>query len=157
MGLNDVCLHAQNEILYEKKKKRRRLRLRRLGKRPPPSTPQDGQPMDDWEKEMRQVGDGGGVRGQRATAGIIALVVKMCVCDCVQIDFVNMACECEAVICCRVTPKQKANVVSLVKKYKKAVTLSIGDGANDVNMIKSRRNHHLHHCPPPTAHRPRFL
>uniref|UniRef100_A0A3B5QCU7 Phospholipid-transporting ATPase n=1 Tax=Xiphophorus maculatus TaxID=8083 RepID=A0A3B5QCU7_XIPMA len=54
-----------------------------------------------------------------------------------QVDFVNMACECEAVICCRVTPKQKANVVSLVKKYKKAVTLSIGDGANDVNMIKT--------------------
>uniref|UniRef100_A0A665W832 Phospholipid-transporting ATPase n=1 Tax=Echeneis naucrates TaxID=173247 RepID=A0A665W832_ECHNA len=52
-------------------------------------------------------------------------------------DFVDMACECEAVICCRVTPKQKANVVSLVKKYKKAVTLSIGDGANDVNMIKT--------------------
>lgn len=45
----------QNEILYEKKKKRRRLRLRRLGKRAPPSSPQDGQPMDDWEKEMRQV------------------------------------------------------------------------------------------------------
>uniref|UniRef100_A0A8C4DL60 Phospholipid-transporting ATPase n=1 Tax=Dicentrarchus labrax TaxID=13489 RepID=A0A8C4DL60_DICLA len=96
-----------NEILYEKKKKRRRLRLRRLGKRPPPSNPQDGQPMDDYEKELR------------------------------QIDFVDMACECEAVICCRVTPKQKANVVSLVKKYKKAVTLSIGDGANDVNMIKT--------------------
>uniref|UniRef100_A0A3Q2XEB3 Phospholipid-transporting ATPase n=1 Tax=Hippocampus comes TaxID=109280 RepID=A0A3Q2XEB3_HIPCM len=54
-----------------------------------------------------------------------------------QIDFVDMACECESVICCRVTPKQKANVVSLVKKYKKAVTLSIGDGANDVNMIKT--------------------
>ncbi|KAM4635236.1 phospholipid-transporting ATPase IC [Polymixia lowei] len=96
-----------NEILYEKKKKRRRLRLRRLGKRPPPTTPQDGQPVDDLEKELRQV------------------------------DFVDMACECEAVICCRVTPKQKANVVSLVKKYKKAVTLSIGDGANDVNMIKT--------------------
>ncbi|XP_067430572.1 phospholipid-transporting ATPase IC [Thunnus thynnus] len=96
-----------NEILYEKKKKRRRLRLHRLGKRLPPSSPQDGQPMNDWEKEMR------------------------------QIDFVDMACECEAVICCRVTPKQKANVVSLVKKYKKAVTLSIGDGANDVNMIKT--------------------
>uniref|UniRef100_A0A8C2C5J2 Phospholipid-transporting ATPase n=1 Tax=Cyprinus carpio TaxID=7962 RepID=A0A8C2C5J2_CYPCA len=52
-------------------------------------------------------------------------------------DFVDMACECSAVICCRVTPKQKANVVSLVKRYKKAVTLSIGDGANDVNMIKT--------------------
>lgn len=64
----------------------------------------------------------------------------LCVCEWLQIDFVNMACECEAVICCRVTPKQKANVVSLVKKYKKAVTLSIGDGANDVNMIKSKQS-----------------
>ena len=42
-----------------------------------------------------------------------------------------------AVICCRVTPIQKALVVELVKKYKKAVTLAIGDGANDVSMIKS--------------------
>ncbi|KAA0196928.1 hypothetical protein HAZT_HAZT007979, partial [Hyalella azteca] len=41
-----------------------------------------------------------------------------------------------AVICCRVTPLQKAKVVDLVKRYKKAVTLSIGDGANDVSMIK---------------------
>ena len=42
-----------------------------------------------------------------------------------------------AVICCRVTPLQKAMVVELVKKHKKAVTLAIGDGANDVSMIKS--------------------
>ena len=41
-------------------------------------------------------------------------------------------------ICCRVTPKQKAMVVELVKRYKKAITLAIGDGANDVNMIKSK-------------------
>lgn len=40
-------------------------------------------------------------------------------------------------ICCRVTPLQKAMVVELVKRYKKAVTLSVGDGANDVSMIKS--------------------
>jgi P-type E1-E2 ATPase len=44
------------------------------------------------------------------------------------------------VICCRVTPLQKALVVELVKKYKKAVTLAIGDGANDVSMIKSKLN-----------------
>ncbi len=42
-----------------------------------------------------------------------------------------------AVICCRVTPLQKALVVELVKNYKRAVTLAIGDGANDVSMIKS--------------------
>uniref|UniRef100_A0A8V5GPZ9 Phospholipid-transporting ATPase n=1 Tax=Melopsittacus undulatus TaxID=13146 RepID=A0A8V5GPZ9_MELUD len=54
-----------------------------------------------------------------------------------QQSFVELACECRAVICCRVTPKQKAMVVELVKKYKRAVTLAIGDGANDVNMIKT--------------------
>uniref|UniRef100_A0A7N9ARS7 Phospholipid-transporting ATPase n=1 Tax=Mastacembelus armatus TaxID=205130 RepID=A0A7N9ARS7_9TELE len=69
-------------------------------------------------------------------AYLITNMMKCSFCP-LQIDFVDMACECEAVICCRVTPKQKANVVSLVKKYKKAVTLSIGDGANDVNMIKT--------------------
>ena len=43
---------------------------------------------------------------------------------------------CEAVLCCRVSPKQKQEVVSLVRKHKPHVsTLAIGDGANDVNMI----------------------
>lgn len=51
--------------------------------------------------------------------------------------FVDLASKCQAVICCRVTPKQKALVVALVKKYQQVVTLAIGDGANDVNMIKS--------------------
>lgn len=43
----------------------------------------------------------------------------------------------KSVICCRVTPLQKAMVVELIKKNKKAVTLAIGDGANDVSMIKA--------------------
>lgn len=49
----------------------------------------------------------------------------------------DTACLCKTVICCRVTPLQKAQVVELVKKYRNAVTLAIGDGANDVGMIKS--------------------
>lgn len=40
-----------------------------------------------------------------------------------------------SVICCRVSPKQKADVVHLAKKQKKYITLAIGDGANDVSMI----------------------
>ncbi|XP_062516349.1 phospholipid-transporting ATPase ID-like isoform X2 [Corticium candelabrum] len=51
--------------------------------------------------------------------------------------FVKTACMCKAVICCRVTPLQKALVVELVKKHKEAITLAIGDGANDVSMIKA--------------------
>ncbi|CAK7292790.1 Phospholipid-transporting ATPase IK [Vulpes lagopus] len=58
---------------------------------------------------------------------------------CVQREraFVELASQCQAVICCRVTPKQKALIVGLVKKYQRVVTLAIGDGANDVNMIKT--------------------
>lgn len=41
----------------------------------------------------------------------------------------------KSVLCCRVTPKEKANVVNLVKTNGKWITLSIGDGANDVPMI----------------------
>ncbi|XP_058854650.1 probable phospholipid-transporting ATPase IM isoform X1 [Acipenser ruthenus] len=51
--------------------------------------------------------------------------------------FLDIACMCKTVICCRVTPLQKAQVVELVKKNKNAVTLAIGDGANDVSMIKT--------------------
>ncbi|XP_033974038.1 phospholipid-transporting ATPase ID-like [Trematomus bernacchii] len=54
-----------------------------------------------------------------------------------ELEFLRTACMCKAVICCRVTPLQKAQVVELVKKYKGAVTLAIGDGANDVSMIKA--------------------
>uniref|UniRef100_H3DDW4 Phospholipid-transporting ATPase n=1 Tax=Tetraodon nigroviridis TaxID=99883 RepID=H3DDW4_TETNG len=54
-----------------------------------------------------------------------------------ELEFLKTACMCKAVICCRVTPLQKAQVVELVKKFKKAVTLAIGDGANDVSMIKA--------------------
>ncbi len=43
----------------------------------------------------------------------------------------------KAVLACRVTPKQKAQFVKLVQTHikPKPVTLAIGDGANDVNMI----------------------
>ena len=35
------------------------------------------------------------------------------------------------------SPLQKALVVKLVKKNKKAILLAIGDGANDVSMIQA--------------------
>ncbi|EEB16029.1 ATPase, class I, type 8B, putative [Pediculus humanus corporis] len=51
--------------------------------------------------------------------------------------FLEITCSCKSVICCRVTPLQKAKVVEMIKKNKRAVTLAIGDGANDVSMIKA--------------------
>ena len=49
----------------------------------------------------------------------------------------DLAVMCKAVICCRVSPLQKALVVKLVKRHKKAILLAIGDGANDVSMIQA--------------------
>lgn len=50
--------------------------------------------------------------------------------------FQKLADKMQVVIACRVSPKQKAEIVKLVKdKYPNKTTLSIGDGANDVNMI----------------------
>jgi len=48
-----------------------------------------------------------------------------------------MLLECEAVVVCRATPKQKAEMVRLIKVRTGKVTLAIGDGANDVNMIQA--------------------
>ncbi|KAI0226825.1 Phospholipid-transporting ATPase IB [Lamellibrachia satsuma] len=56
--------------------------------------------------------------------------------DCRQ-DFTQFAVNCQAVICCRVSPLQKAELVELVKDNVKATTLAIGDGANDVGMIQA--------------------
>ncbi|XP_064441876.1 phospholipid-transporting ATPase IB-like [Mirounga angustirostris] len=51
-------------------------------------------------------------------------------------SFLNLALSCRAVLCCRLSPLQKAEIVYLVKKHVGAITLAIGDGANDVGMIQ---------------------
>ncbi|XP_014614054.1 PREDICTED: probable phospholipid-transporting ATPase IA isoform X2 [Polistes canadensis] len=56
-------------------------------------------------------------------------------CD-IRMDFLDLCSACKVVICCRVSPMQKAEVVDLITSNKKAVTLAIGDGANDVAMIQ---------------------
>ena len=48
----------------------------------------------------------------------------------------ELSMRCASVICCRVSPKQKAQVVRMVKKGLKVMTLAIGDGANDVSMMQ---------------------
>jgi phospholipid-translocating ATPase len=49
----------------------------------------------------------------------------------------RLATQCEGVICCRVSPLQKALVVRMVKDGLGVMTLAIGDGANDVSMIQA--------------------
>ncbi|CAL9127607.1 phospholipid-transporting ATPase 3 isoform X1 [Musa acuminata AAA Group] len=54
-----------------------------------------------------------------------------------RVNLLNLSLNCSSVVCCRVSPLQKAQVTSLVKKGARKITLSIGDGANDVSMIQA--------------------
>ncbi|KAF5745527.1 ATPase E1-E2 type family protein / haloacid dehalogenase-like hydrolase family protein isoform 2 [Tripterygium wilfordii] len=56
--------------------------------------------------------------------------------DDVKHQFLRLAVKCASVICCRVSPKQKALVTRLVKEGTGKTTLAVGDGANDVGMIQ---------------------
>ena len=56
--------------------------------------------------------------------------------DDIQNIFLDIAKDAEAVICCRVSPLQKSQVVKMMKNFdKNGITLAIGDGGNDVPMI----------------------
>jgi phospholipid-transporting ATPase len=58
--------------------------------------------------------------------------------DDIRLTFLELAMLCKAVVCCRVSPLQKALVVKLVKEnVAGCVTMAIGDGANDVSMIQA--------------------
>ena len=51
-------------------------------------------------------------------------------------NFMRIAYYSNTVICCRVSPSQKSEVIKKMKKFdKNAITLAIGDGGNDVSMI----------------------
>ncbi|KAH3688109.1 hypothetical protein WICPIJ_000880 [Wickerhamomyces pijperi] len=54
-----------------------------------------------------------------------------------KIKFLLLCKQCKSVICCRVSPSQKAQVVQLVRESLQVMTLAIGDGANDVAMIQT--------------------
>lgn len=49
----------------------------------------------------------------------------------------ELACRCPAVVCCRCSPTQKAEVVRLIQKHTGKRTAAIGDGGNDVSMIQT--------------------
>ncbi|KAG7160852.1 phospholipid-transporting ATPase IF-like 3 [Homarus americanus] len=52
-------------------------------------------------------------------------------------DFYDLCCRCWSVVCCRMSPRQKAEMVRLVKTAKERPRCAaIGDGANDVSMIQ---------------------
>nr|CAJ2469358.1 unnamed protein product [Leishmania braziliensis] len=54
-------------------------------------------------------------------------------------QFLRVSQQVNSAICCRLTPIQKANVVSMFQRSTGMTTLAIGDGANDVSMIQEGR------------------
>ena len=62
--------------------------------------------------------------------------LKLVLSDQLRQRFLLLCKQCRSVLCCRVSPAQKAQVVSLVKNGLNVMALSVGDGANDVAMIQ---------------------
>ncbi|XP_008558016.1 probable phospholipid-transporting ATPase IIA isoform X1 [Microplitis demolitor] len=54
-----------------------------------------------------------------------------------QQEFMELACGSPAVVCCRCSPTQKAEVVTLIKSHTGKRTAAVGDGGNDVSMIQA--------------------
>lgn len=52
-------------------------------------------------------------------------------------ELLDLACHAPAVVCCRCSPTQKAQVVTLIKEHTGKRTAAVGDGGNDVSMIQA--------------------
>ncbi|OCK78643.1 phospholipid-translocating P-type ATPase [Lepidopterella palustris CBS 459.81] len=62
--------------------------------------------------------------------------LKLVLDDSIKQKFLLLCKQCRSVLCCRVSPSQKAAVVQMVKTGLDCLTLAVGDGANDVAMIQ---------------------
>ncbi|VDK63473.1 unnamed protein product [Onchocerca ochengi] len=55
-----------------------------------------------------------------------------------EAEVAELVCGCTAVVCCRCSPEQKAQLVNLLRKYRSPLRVAaIGDGGNDVSMIQA--------------------
>lgn len=54
-----------------------------------------------------------------------------------QTPFIELTTKLPAVICCRCTPTQKADVAKLIRDFTRRRVACIGDGGNDVSMIQA--------------------
>ena len=70
----------------------------------------------------------------------ISLIIEgSCITKCIKESnkFWELIQKSNSLICCRTSPSQKSEIVKFIKSKTDAITLSIGDGGNDVNMIKA--------------------
>lgn len=55
-----------------------------------------------------------------------------------EAEVAELVCSCTAVVCCRCSPEEKAQIVNLLKRYRKPLRVAaVGDGGNDVSMIQA--------------------
>ncbi|BFZ00490.1 hypothetical protein BsWGS_03529 [Bradybaena similaris] len=93
---------------------------------------------EDCDPQMQELMSQTSVPGQKVDFALIidgqslAYVMKS------HKDMLHRLCSrCATVLCCRMSPIQKAEVVALIKNSPgRPVTAAIGDGANDVSMIQ---------------------
>jgi phospholipid-transporting ATPase len=94
---------------------------------------------DNLEKKLRAIRSqsAGGIEQETLALVIDGKSLTFALERDLETMLLDLAVMCKAVICCRVSPLQKALVVKLVKRHLKAILLAIGDGANDVSMIQA--------------------
>jgi phospholipid-transporting ATPase len=97
--------------------------------------------LDETREEIRQHLDGLRQEGAIGQDNAVAIVVDgrtltFALDHSLRSDFLDLCSSCQSVICCRVSPIQKAEMVELVQENTGAISLAIGDGANDVAMIQ---------------------
>jgi phospholipid-translocating ATPase len=91
-----------------------------------------------FKKSSKQEFLGEGVVNDKSQFAVVVdgETLKFCLDKNLKPLFLALTTQCETVICCRVSPAQKALTVRLVKDGMDCMTLAIGDGANDVSMIQ---------------------
>ena len=77
------------------------------------------------------------------SSGCVGHDGKVCCCCCLGVilrhrakEFIKVASQCQSVVFCRVSATQKRELVNVAKKVFTHRILAIGDGANDVGMIR---------------------
>ncbi|KAJ3075667.1 hypothetical protein HDU98_007224 [Podochytrium sp. JEL0797] len=94
------------------------------------TVPETGLLLDDLLKQMETQGEGNGF-----TLIVDGLTLGYVFAGNFEKKMIALGVRCRSVICCRVSPLQKAMVVDLARVGLGKMTLAIGDGANDVPMI----------------------
>lgn len=86
------------------------------------------------KERQRQKQQGNDLGSAEATVIIRGVTLEICLGH-FKAELLELCLAANAVICCRVTPRQKAELVKMVKGSG-AMALAIGDGGNDVQMIQ---------------------